>query len=116
MALAELIYARSPFDLGLWGLAAGAVAPGLADGRIGAGAMWSLPSSARASHQAGAGVDWLRVCSTPSKGLSRLRSPSLATPRRLCSSFGAKEILWIHSRIRQSSSWNYPIAQPLTTV
>ena len=31
VALAEIIYARSPFDLGLWGLAAGAVAPGLAD-------------------------------------------------------------------------------------
>lgn len=31
VALAEFVYARSPFDLGLWGLAAGAVGPGLSD-------------------------------------------------------------------------------------
>jgi hypothetical protein len=31
VALAEHIYARSPFDLGLWGLEAGAVGPGLHD-------------------------------------------------------------------------------------
>lgn len=31
VSLAELIYPRSPFDLGLWGLEAGAVGPGLTD-------------------------------------------------------------------------------------